>query len=236
MNQLKARGLVDNVVLFPHSVINKGYTHEVRDLEGRTPLLASFGFCFPNKGLLELVEAVSILREQGQIVQLRMLNARHPIHVSGDEIERIQAAITRLGLGGQIELRTEFMEDDVCLQLLHEADLIVNPYQSTGEAASGAVRFGLASGRPVAVTPIPIFNDLGGAVFRMPGTRPSDIARGIDETLDHMKNDTSEYRVVRDVGRQWLDAHDYGRQAQRLMRMIRTLEYEAAATSSSKRD
>ena len=235
MNRLKALGLIDNVVLFPLGIVNKGYQHSVRNLAHKTPLLASFGFCFPNKGLSELVEAVSILKEQGQIVRLRMLNAQHPKATSKEEVDRLRFMITQLGLSDQIEFRTEYLDDDVCLDLLHEADLIVNPYQWTGESASAAARFSLASGRPVAVTPIPIFNDLGGAVFRMPGIRPSDIAAGITECLSHMKNDSAEYQAVRDVARVWLRAHDFGRQAIRLKNMLRTFEYDQALAANSTR-
>jgi hypothetical protein len=42
---------------------------------------------------------------------------------------------------------------------------------------------GLASGRPVAVTPLDIFDDLGEAVHRLGGTSPMAIAKGLTALL-----------------------------------------------------
>jgi glycosyltransferase involved in cell wall biosynthesis len=129
-------------------------------------------------------------------------------------------------LEGQIEFRTDYLPDEECLLLLQEADLIVNSYQATGEAASAAARFSLASGSPVLVTPIPIFDDLGDAVFRMPGVSPAEIAQGIVETLHHLEQDTSQCRSVRAAAVQWRNAHDFRHQGAILMGMIKALSHD----------
>jgi glycosyltransferase involved in cell wall biosynthesis len=222
MNRLKSLGLVENVMLLPHGVMRN--TSEAAPLANRAkPLIASFGFSFANKGLVELVEAVALLRDEGFGVQLRMLNSQHPNSQSAEVVRAVRAAIDRLRLWNDVEYCTEYLEDDVCLRLLGEADLVVNPYQHTGESASGAVRYGLSVGRPVAVTPLPIFNDLGGAVFRLPGIAPAQIARGIADTLRHIADDSATAQKVREAARCWLDAHDAARQGERLMRLARTL-------------
>jgi glycosyltransferase involved in cell wall biosynthesis len=64
--------------------------------------------------------------------------------------------ISALGLDDRIQMTTEFLPDDESFALLARADLLVFPYQDTGESSSAAVRNGLATGRPVAVTPLPI--------------------------------------------------------------------------------
>jgi glycosyltransferase involved in cell wall biosynthesis len=223
MNRLKALGLVDNVMLFPHGVVKKGQDPTVPAKHYATPLVSSFGFCLPNKGLLELVHAVYLLKREGRSVRLRMLNAEHPTPESVAEVQRIKETIQRLDLQDSVEMHSEFLEEDVCLTLLGEADLVVNPYQLTGESASGSVRYGLAARRPVAVTPLPIFNDLGDAVFRMPGTTPREIAEGITSALRNIEEETETAKRVRFAARRWLDAHDYSLQAIRLMRMARAL-------------
>ena len=76
-------------------------------------------------------------------------------------------------------MTTDFLPDDESLALLSAADLIVFPYQDTGESASGAVRYGLAIGKPVAVTPLPIFDDVVLRCLTLPGISPKEIAQGI---------------------------------------------------------
>jgi glycosyltransferase involved in cell wall biosynthesis len=223
MNRLKALGLVDNVMLFPLGVVNRRRSATVPARRNDPPLIASFGFSFPNKGLLELVHAVALLNAQGKRVRLRMLNAEFPISESTEVVRAVRAAIEQLGLRDDVEFRSDYLEDEDCLRLLGEADLVVNPYQRTGESASAAVRYGIAAGRPVAVTPLPIFDDLGSAVFRMPGTAAAEIAQGIADALRHIETGSETAKGVHDAASRWLEAHDCARQGVRLMRTIRAL-------------
>jgi hypothetical protein len=82
-----------------------------------------------------------------------------------------------------LRLRAE-PKNEESLDLIFEAETIVSPYQETGESASGAVRYGLASGRAVAVIPLAIFDDVSLAVFRLPGFVPQQIADGITEIFN----------------------------------------------------
>jgi len=125
MDRLKALGLVENVMLFPHGVMNKGHEPTLPAKIGASPMIASFGFCLPNKGLPELVEAVGLLKREGTPVRLLMLNAQHPAQESAAEVQKIKGAIEKLGLRDEVELRTEYLEDEVCLALLGKADLVV---------------------------------------------------------------------------------------------------------------
>jgi glycosyltransferase involved in cell wall biosynthesis len=222
MARLKALGVTDNVMLFPLGVVShrRGAPLERRDA---APLIASFGFSFGNKGLVQLVEAVAILRDAGHRLRVRMLNAEFPIPESAEVVHAVRESIDRFGLQDDIDFRSDYLEEDICLALLSEADLVVNPYQQTGESASAAVRYGMTTGRPVAVTPLPIFDDLGDAVFRMPGTNPSQIAAGIKEALQQISAGSDKARAVRQSAAQWLDAHDVSRQGARLMRTARAL-------------
>jgi glycosyltransferase involved in cell wall biosynthesis len=224
MNRLKAIGLIDNVMLLPLGVVSRSVAATPVPALAETPLIASFGFCLPNKGLVELVSAVAILRDMGVRVRLRMLNAQHPASWSGsaEMADAIRASIVSWGLEEDVELRTEFLDDELCLQLLSEADLIVNPYQNTGESASAAVRYALAAARPVVVTPLPIFDDLGTAVYRLPGVAPLDLARGISAVLLDIQSDSPKASLVRETASQWVRMHDIRRKGIRMMRLARS--------------
>ena len=223
LNRLKAVGLLEKATIFPHGVLSRRRQPPHRAKRNGPPLIISFGFCLPNKGLPELVQATGILKRAGSPIRLRMLNAEFPDPVSGREARKIRTMIEELGLQNDVEFQTDFLDDDACLDLLAEADLLVNSYQKTDESASGAVRYGLAARCPVAVTPLAIFDDLGESVFRLPGTAPEQMAQGIAAVLRHLQEKTETAVHVRHAALCWLEEHDIGRQGIRLMHTARAL-------------
>ncbi len=218
LNRLKAIGLVENAALFPHGVIDL----PIRERKNRDGpfLICSYGFLLPHKGLLELIEATGHLVHQGRDVRLRMVNAEYPAPQSKALLEKVRASIVALGLENRVTLLTDFLPDHESLAALEEADLIVFPYQSTGESSSAAVRYGLATGRPIAVTPLPIFDDVRRAVSDLPGQTPLEIAEGIAGIMDH--------GVPANDADRWRDAHRYTKLAQRLHAVLTQLARRSA--------
>lgn len=221
MNRMKAVGVIDNVTLFPHGSLDRSSSKASRD-DASTPLLASFGFAYANKGLVELVEAIGLLRDKSIDLRLLMLNAEGPSDESRALISEIRKTIEKLNLADKVELVTDFMEKDDCLSRLAAADLIVNPYQHTGESASGAVTDSMATGRPVLVTPLEIFDDLGAAVFRADGITPNAIADAIAKTLIDLKQNSAAAVRVSEASQSWRETHNFGALSQRLMQIAAT--------------
>jgi glycosyltransferase involved in cell wall biosynthesis len=224
LNRLKEIGLVDNVTLFPHGVaapVNpKEWSPRLRASRDREYTVASYGFFLPHKGLLELIEAVHLLRKDGVAVRLKMVNAEYPIEASSDLIREAGRMVERLGLANHVELQTRFLPDADSMQQLSEADLLVFPYQNTGESSSAAVRSGLSSGVPVAVTPIPIFSDVATAVFQFPGSSPRDIASGIGRILAEITEGADTFRARCAAAQTWREAHRYPRLSNRLSGLL----------------
>ncbi len=147
-------------------------------------MLASYGFLMPHKGLLQLLEAMpELLRTQPQL-HLLMVNAYYSDAASAGELARIKQRIAALGLGNSVTLKTDFLPEAESIALLAVADLVVFPYQNTEESSSAAVRMALAAGRPVAVTPLHIFDDVTDAVDILPGTGAPALATGLAELLE----------------------------------------------------
>ncbi|MFN2288606.1 MAG: glycosyltransferase [Chromatocurvus sp.] len=189
-NRMKALGLVENVALFPHGVLSMSTPPALRKRPETEPFtIGSYGFFLPNKGLPELVEAVSILQAAGRNVRLRLINAEYPVGDSRDLIEEVKSQITHAGLSDVIEVETRFLPDETVLEMLSGCDLIVFGYQHSVESASGAVRYGLISGRPVAVTPLDIFSDVAPYCLELPGTTPADMAQGIATIIDRIQGE-----------------------------------------------
>ena len=138
----------------------------------------------PHKGLQPLIQAFFQLRKGDPGLHLLLVNALYPAPESKQELNACEALIDKLKLKQCVTLITDFLPDSECVATLQAADLIVYPYQQTQESSSAAVRMGLAAGRPVAVTPLAIFDDVSEAVHRLPGTDAQAIAAGIRALLD----------------------------------------------------
>lgn len=224
LNRLKDLGLVRNVALFPHGVLDVA-PPQSSTAPGKVPLIATYGYCLPHKGLQEMIQAVAALRDAGTPVRLRLVNAEYPDKVSAIVIEEIRSLINRLSLSSLVEAHHSYLEDEESLRLLQDADLIVYAYQRTNESASGAVRYGLATHRPVAVTPLRIFDDLGAAVHRFGGTSPKHLAEGIVSVLDKLRK-TGGADEVSVEAEQWRKAHSYRLLGKRLFNICKALAHD----------
>ena len=224
MNRLKGYGLVENVTLFPLGMISLPTTQSAQKKSCKHDfLISSYGFFLPHKGLLELIDSIRILRANGLQVRLQMVNAEYPAPESQMVIQSAKNQIEQSDLDDYVFLKTEFLDDAVSLDLLAKSDLVVFPYQKTGESASAAVRFGIASGCPVAVTPLSIFEDVAPAVFQLPGTSPEEIALGIAKLLDEINANSSSFREKMDRVRAWRESHQFRCLGRRLSGMLRGL-------------
>ena len=219
LNRMKKLGLVDNVILFPHGAHVPASMPQppVAQPEPVNRLITSFGYMLPHKGFLQLIEAFDILRRSQPGVRLEMLNASYPAAESEIELRRCRDAIAASPHRDDITLVSDFLPDEEVLARLSQSDLIVFPYQKTGESSSAAVRFGLASGRPVACTPLPIFRDVANVTFQLPGATPSDIATGIAALF----SDPRKLQKIGEIQASWLAEHDWQVVSTRLWNIIR---------------
>lgn len=218
MNRLKKIGLIPNVALFPHGILEWPMVENIN--KDKRFIISSYGFVLPHKGLIELIEAVRILIEQGNEVKLNMINSEYTIPESKALINEAKEKITSLGLSETITLINDFLPDEKSLNLLSESDLIVFPYQETNESSSAAVRYGLATGRPVAVTPLPIFDDVSQATFKLPGCSPRHIADGIAELMKLTQSNDKKASYKQEQANRWRTAHRYSSLGLRLYNML----------------
>lgn len=215
LNRLKSIGLVNNACLFPHGVLSFKPSYKKTILGKKAFNIYSYGFFLPQKGLLELIDAVKLLKDHNIDVKLNMLNAEYSPEHSGNLIQMAHKKINDYNLIDFVTLSTDYITDSQALEDLSQADLIVFPYQDTNESASGAARYGLASGAPVMVTPIPIFDDIDAAVFRFPGCSPALIAEGIANYISCDKSDSGITQKF-SAAESWRHQHQYSILAERL--------------------
>jgi len=220
MNRLKSLGLADNASLFPHGILDwepKEKNHN--DIF----TLATYGFFLPHKGLLEIIDTISILKEKGMVLQLKMINAEYPVPQSTELINKAKEKIEACNLEHEITLLTEYLSDDTCLSELSKADLLVFPYQETGESSSAAVRYGIVSGTPVAVTPLNIFDDAAPAILKLSGTSPEAMAESLAQFIAELKESSEKIIQKGKTRREWAEAHRYSQLGNRLQNILTTL-------------
>lgn len=194
MNLLKMAGLVDHAIYFPHGVYDPPEVNikAMRDRLGLSldqPVLATFGFLHPHKGQQVLLQALSQLSGPWQRVQLLMLNTVLAEESSQLEWQACRRLIKELRLSERVIMQPHFLPEVEALQYLAASDAVIYPYQFTSESASGAVRMGLASGRPVLATPLDIFQDVSSAIYTLPGTTVEAIQKGLEDFTELIGGD-----------------------------------------------
>lgn len=239
LNRLKAAGLTENVALFPMGLpaAPVGDRAEVRARLGwgAVPVVASFGYLLPGKGLRELIAAVAILRARIPHIRLAMLNALYPVAASAHECWLCWGDIQALGLGDCVTLESDFLDEAEILARLGAADVVAYPYQSTQESASAAVKMGLSALTPIAVTPIPIFDDIAAVAHVLPGLDAASIAAGLEPLL---LDGAAAHRRQQE----WVAAHAWPLLSRRLGGLIlgclrdRDLGFSAARKSVTQSD
>ena len=227
MSRLRDMGVTENVTLVPHGILVPAKAEALPARKGPI-VLGSYGFFLPGKGLVDLIDTVALLRERGHDVVLRMINAEYPQPISRSEIELAQGRVAYHQIEDAVQINTEFTTDTVAMATLQDCDLIVFPYQSSAESASGAVRYGLASGRPVAVTPLEIFSDVADITLTLPGRSVVDMAKGIESWLEDLRSGpggtpNSAIEDVQKRGVEWCAARSYTRTGARLSGMLTAL-------------
>ena len=221
LNQLRKFIIEDNVTLFPQGVSQGGpsdriTTQQALGITGKT-VIGSYGFLLPHKGIPELIEAFGLLQADNNTLHLLLVNARYP-HPSSDEVlQCCQDTITRLKLEEAVTLISDYLPERQSQALLAACDLIVYPYQATQESSSAAVRQGIATGQPVACTPLDIFADVSDVVHCLPGTTPALLAQGINGLL---REGTVVLEAKKQCQQDWIKQHDWQLLGKRLSRLL----------------
>jgi len=129
-------------------------------------VLAHVGFLVPDKGVLEVMQAVHALHVGGERdIYYWIAGGAYSSKESQAYFARLEQVRRDLSLEDHVHLAGGFIEDERLMIELSAADWVFLNYAAdTSQGASGAVRRALSSGRPVAVSRAPIFDDVREAV------------------------------------------------------------------------
>ncbi|HBP40830.1 MAG TPA: hypothetical protein DD644_03625 [Halomonas sp.] len=213
LNYLKRIGLTDNVTQLPQGV-DAGQDASV-SINSQAPVIGSFGFLLPHKGVNTLIEAFALLCKKQSLPKaaiLRLITSVRDEPSSQEELARCQRTAQRLGVEKQIEWVTDFLPLEEARQRLAECSAVVLPYQYTQESSSAAVRTAVAACPNILTTPAPIFDEVKNIVWQTRGFDSQDIAEGITHVLNASETQRKEYHQAR---HQWLEQRSWPALAKR---------------------
>ncbi len=221
LNRLLEFGLDENLLLFPHGVMElqpprPGPEQWAAQLDDKT-VIASYGFLLPHKGVVELTEAFASLAATNDSLHLLLVNACYPVAASQELAAALRRRIAAPDLAGRVTFISDYLTDEQSLAWLSLARCIVFPYQHTQESSSAAVRWGLATGKSVLCTPLGIFEDVAEAVSFLPGTDSQALADGLRQWLAKPPEGNEQRQ------RDWLRVHSWDRVSERLHNMLTAL-------------
>lgn len=227
VNQLMGLGITRQVMNLPLGVTPLSEDSPLRQrselgLQEADLVLGCFGFLMPHKGVDVVIASMpELARQTGRRVRLLAVTAALDDRAVHTLLACRQLA-QDLGVAQDIVWITDFRPIEDSLNLLRLADLQLFVYGDTQESASAAVTVGLATGRPVLVSPSPIFNEVKACTYGLASATPKAVVQGVLNLLSqsHLANDLSRAQ------RQWMNEHSWTVVSSRLKACVQGLMFD----------
>ena len=162
------------VTVMPHGVVVRPETSSAEREELRAsfgvsagePLLITFGFVQPHKGLEALVEAVAHLRQRGVPARGVIVGeTRADDPNSAAYMRALRDLVNRSGVTEHVTFVTAYVPEDQVGKLLTAADVVIMNYKSQHFEASGACALAVGAGAAVITSLAPAMMSFGDAVW-----------------------------------------------------------------------
>ena len=148
-----------------------------------TPIIGSYGFLLPHKGVLRVIQAVAMLKEKYPKILYIACCSLFNGDASIGYYQECMRMISQLGLEQNVKMISDFLKPEESTYILQSCDALVMAYDDSGESASGAVRFCIATKRPLITTHYDIFKEFEDCTLQIPDNEPETIAHEIDYLL-----------------------------------------------------
>ncbi|MGE4420282.1 MAG: glycosyltransferase [Sulfurimonas sp.] len=218
---LKSLGIYKNVELFAQGIIDLQPSNKTDFMPKKGFTLATYGFMLPHKGFLETLEAFHMLLKKEPDVHLLMINALYPADISKKLLESIEQKISSYGIEKNVMIISDFLDDEQSIAYLKSADLVLYPYQETGESSSAALRMAIASEVSIMATPLPIFDDVKEFVNFTGGTSSKEIFASLENFLYNLRNNNHEIEQNIQKSKEYKNKYAYSKLSKLLYKMLK---------------
>jgi len=187
--------------LIPHGIPNLPFTDPnfYKDgfgTEGKDVLL-TFGLLSPNKGIENVIQALtSILSRHNNVVYM-ISGVTHPhvLRQAGENYRLYLQKLSRdLGVEASVIFLNRFVSPSELVELIGAADIYVTPYKHKGQVVSGTLAYALSAGKAIISTPylhaIELLDEERGAL--VPFDDPQAIA---EKTIALLDNGTARHAM-----------------------------------------
>jgi len=151
------------------------------------PVIGSFGYLRPHKGIIEAIEAISLLKNHYPNIKFLGVNALYPSEDSEKYLRNCHKRIDELELNENVTLFTSFLEMKHIIHYLHACDVIVLHYHDSKEGSSAAANTAISARRPLIISKSGIFNEIKNVGYILENIDPPSIAAEIQSLLSKPK-------------------------------------------------
>lgn len=214
-----AQKSLKNVELFIHPVleVHRFKKEKIRTqlgIAGKSPIIVTHGLLNKNKGIDNIIKAVNILKNKYPQIYFISLSAISSNNVFAQGIfSDINNLIAENSLEENVEIVSDFLDDEVINLILQASDVNIFAYSDAGESASGAVRKGINSLNPTIVTDIIQFSEFEDEVLKIPNNDPQFIATAVDNLL---QDEETASKMI-DSARDFVQKNNYETKSRELL-------------------
>jgi glycosyltransferase involved in cell wall biosynthesis len=149
------------------------------------PSIGFFGFPFPNKGIINLIDSINSLQEDFPKINGHFFS-HLPNSISSDHPaipfqNKLELKITQFN---HIKWYRDYLPESTLIKLLNKMDVNVLPYFHTeSNGISSSAKLLLSAKKPIITTNSLHFSDLSNEVYKIPDADVSTITNAIREVL-----------------------------------------------------
>jgi glycosyltransferase involved in cell wall biosynthesis len=164
--------------------------HETVESTDPRPLVVTWGLLGPGKGVEWGILAMDRLRHVRPQPRYLVQGETHPavLRREGEAYRnRLRALVADNGLEDMVSIRGGYLSVPDLAKVVSSADIVLLPYDSRDQVASGVLVEAIAAGKPVVATSFPHAVELlaGGAGRLVRHEDPDSIAEGLLDLLEH---------------------------------------------------
>jgi len=179
----------DKIRIIPHGAVDIRLDGPVggRDPDA-SPVVLTWGLLGEGKGIEWGISAMAQLRDLDPAPRYRIVGETHPkvLQRHGEVYRRsLEARAHDLGVDDVVSFDARYLETSVLSRLVHEADVVLLPYDSPDQVTSGVLVEAVTAGKPVVATGFPHAVELlsGGAGLLVERQDPDAIADALRRVL-----------------------------------------------------